>query len=217
MFIFLSHVFFLIWLHILERRKRAVVYLVPKCQRGFPGGTSGKEPACQCRRHKRCGFYPWVRKIPWSREWQPTPVFLPGESHRGAWRATVQRVQQSWTWLNQLSTAQHKLQICVISHNCKRRFGKNPKKSYGTISKLKSMKVTQLCLTLCDPIDCSLSGSCPPGSSLHGILQARILKWVAIPFPGDRPNPGIEPGSLSLQADSLPSESPGKPYIFTTK
>ena len=40
----------------------------------------GKEPACQCRRHKRCGFNSWVRKIPWRRAWQPTPVVLPGES-----------------------------------------------------------------------------------------------------------------------------------------
>ena len=32
-------------------------------------------------RHKRCGFDPWFRKIPWKRKWQPTPVFLPGESH----------------------------------------------------------------------------------------------------------------------------------------
>jgi len=45
---------------------------------GFPGGASFKEPTCQCRRHKRCGFDPW---IPWRRAWQPTPVFLPGESH----------------------------------------------------------------------------------------------------------------------------------------
>ena len=37
--------------------------------------------------------------------------------------------------------------------------------------------VAQLCLTLCDPMDCS-----PPGSSVHGILQARILEWIAIPF-----------------------------------
>ena len=47
---------------------------------GFQGGTSGKEPACQCRRHKRHGFHPWVGKIPWRRAWQPTPVFLPGDS-----------------------------------------------------------------------------------------------------------------------------------------
>ena len=48
---------------------------------GFPGGTCGKEPTCQCRRHKRLRFYPRVRRIPWRRAWQPTPVFLPGESH----------------------------------------------------------------------------------------------------------------------------------------
>ena len=46
----------------------------------IPGGTSGKEPACQCRRHKSCGFDPWVGKIPWRRAQQPPPVLLPGES-----------------------------------------------------------------------------------------------------------------------------------------
>ena len=44
---------------------------------GFPGGTSNKESACQCRRHKRAGFGPWVGEIPCRRAWQPTPVFLP--------------------------------------------------------------------------------------------------------------------------------------------
>ena len=48
---------------------------------GFSGGASGKEPACQCKKRKRCGFNPWVWKIPWRRAWQPTPVFLPGECH----------------------------------------------------------------------------------------------------------------------------------------
>ena len=43
---------------------------------------SGKESACQCWSHRRCRFDPWVRKIPWRRKWQLTPVFLPGESHR---------------------------------------------------------------------------------------------------------------------------------------
>ena len=47
----------------------------------FPGGASGKEPACQCRRRKRLGFDPWVGKISRRRAWQPTPVFLPEESH----------------------------------------------------------------------------------------------------------------------------------------
>ena len=46
---------------------------------------------------------------------------------------------------------------------------------------------------------------------MHGILQAKILEWVAIPSPGDLPNPGIERRSPTLQVDSLPSEPPGKP------
>ena len=53
-----------------------------RATKGFPGGASGKEPAHQCRRPKRCGFHPWVGKIPWRRARQPTPVPLPGESHR---------------------------------------------------------------------------------------------------------------------------------------
>ena len=56
--------------------------------KGLPGYSSGKEPACQCRRHKRHGFDPWVRKILRRRSWQPTPIFLPGESH-GAWWAST--------------------------------------------------------------------------------------------------------------------------------
>ena len=48
---------------------------------GFPGAASGKEPAFQCRKYKRLGFDPWVGRIPWKRARQPTPVFLPEESH----------------------------------------------------------------------------------------------------------------------------------------
>ena len=48
---------------------------------GFPGVTSGKESTCQCRRCKRRGMDPWVGKIPWSKKWQPIPVFLPGKPH----------------------------------------------------------------------------------------------------------------------------------------
>ena len=56
---------------------------------GLPRWLSGKESACQCRSWRRLGFDPWVRKIPRWRKWQPTPVFLPGQSHgqrKGAWR-----------------------------------------------------------------------------------------------------------------------------------
>ena len=51
------------------------------CSLFFPSGTSGKESACQCMRHKRCRFNPWVRKIPWRRKWQANPIFLPGKSY----------------------------------------------------------------------------------------------------------------------------------------
>ena len=63
--------------------------------------------------------------------------------------------------------------------------------------------VIQLCPTLCNSMDCS-----SPGSSDHGILQARILEWVSIPFSGDLPDPGIEPRSPPLQVDSLRPEPP---------
>ena len=59
-----------------------------------------------------------------------------------------------------------------------------------------------VCLTLCDPIDYS-----PPDSSVHRVLQAGMLEWVAISYSGDLPNPGVEPASLCLlhgQAGSVP-------------
>ena len=67
------------------------------------------------------------------------------------------------------------------------------------------VRVAHLCPTLCNPLD----------YAVHGILQARILEWVAFPSPGDLPNPGIESMSPSLQADSLPAEPPGKEVIWT--
>ena len=63
------------------------------------------------------------------------------------------------------------------------------------------VKVAQLCLTLCDPMD----------YTVHGILQARTLEWVANFSWQYLPNPGIEPRSPALQADSLPAEPQGEP------
>ena len=54
-------------------------WLLKSC--GLPRWFSGKESACQCRRPRRCGFDSWVRKFPWRRKWQLTPVFLPEKSH----------------------------------------------------------------------------------------------------------------------------------------
>ena len=67
------------------------------------------------------------------------------------------------------------------------------------------MFVAHSCLTVCDSTDCS-----PPVSSVHGIAQATILEWVAISFSRG----SFQPRSPALQADSLPSEPPRKPYQF---
>ena len=69
--------------------------------------------------------------------------------------------------------------------------------------KVSEVKVAQLCPILCNPKD----------YTVHGSLQARILEWIALPFlQGNLPNPGIEPRSPTLQADSLPTELSGKPH-----
>ena len=124
-------------------------------------------------------------------------------------------------------------------HLCKRMMSFNSAKVHPGVM---LCLVAQSCLTLCNPMDCR-----PLGFSVHGILQARILEWVAMPSggssqpkdqtqvfhiadgfltiwatreaqeywsgypmpsPGALHNPGIEPGSPALQADSLPAELP---------
>ena len=71
-----------------------------------------------------------------------------------------------------------------------------------TLESLES-EVAQSCPTLCDPMDCSL-----PGSSVHGIFQARVLEWAAISFSRGSSQPRIEPRFPALQADTLLSEPP---------
>ena len=73
-------------------------------------------------------------------------------------------------------------------------------------------KLLQLCVTLCDPMDCS-----PPGSSVQGILQARILEWVVMPFSrgSSQQRDGTQsPVSPALQEDSLPLVLPGEALCF---
>ena len=57
------------------------MHMYPFSPEGFPGGSEVKESLYQYRGRRRLGFDPWVRKMPWRRAWQPTPVFLPRESH----------------------------------------------------------------------------------------------------------------------------------------
>ena len=83
--------------------------LVVRVYQDFSGGTSGTEPTCQYSRLKRHGFNPWVRKILRKRKWQPTLLFLTGESHgQKSLGGYSHKVAKSQTWLKWLST-----QTCV--------------------------------------------------------------------------------------------------------
>ena len=76
-------------------------------------------------------------------------------------------------------------------------------------SEVKWNEVAQSCLTLCNPVDCSL-----PGSSVHGILQARIVEWIAISFSRGSSRPRDRTRVSTLEADALTSEPPGKPLTY---
>ena len=178
---------------------------------GFPGGASGRGPACQCRKLRGHGFDPWVGKVPCRRARQPTPVLLPGES---LWTeepggAAVHRVAESDT-----AEAQHRppfrttekilrcksnktFQIFMLKTVIKEDLNKwrnitcswmedNTVKVSNTpqIDTL-CVLVAQSCPTLCHPMDCS-----PPGSSIYGIFQVRILEWIAIFYSRGSSRPG---------------------------
>ena len=123
-------------------------------------------------------------------KWQPSSVFLPGESH--GQRSLVG--YNPWDYKEPDMT-----EWLTHTYGCMyvyMREGKN----YIYI-------FAQLWSSICDPMDCS-----PPGYSVHGILQARILEWVAISFSRGLPDPGIEPRSPAWQADSFLSEPLDKTY-----
>ena len=74
------------------------------------------------------------------------------------------------------------------------------------------VRIIQSCPTLCDPVDCS-----SPGSSVYGIYRQEYQSRLPFPSPGDLPDAETEHKSLALQADSLPSESPGQPNYTPIK
>ena len=82
----------------------AIIYFSPNLRIDFQVALVVKNPSANAGRRKRCRFDPWVEKTPWKGAWQPTPVFLPGESH-GQRSLAVHRVAQSQTQLKQLSKA----------------------------------------------------------------------------------------------------------------
>ena len=162
--------------------------------RGFPGGTSGKEPTCQCRRYKSHGFDPWVRKIPWRRAGQSTPVFLPGES---PWTEEscrlqfmgLQRAGHSWAHRHPHKGWTYDFEmfmifIIVCGKLLPRRQNTLCISWSHTVESLLSLSktsvqfssVAQLCPTLCYPMDCSTPGL-PVHHQLPEFTQTHV-HWI---------------------------------------
>jgi len=168
----------------------------------LPRWARGKETACQCLRNKRHGSIPGWGKSSGGGHGNSLQYFcLENPMDRGAWWAIVHRVTKSWTWLNWLTMHTHTVTcwyptVFIISLysstwlyyfkllprkiQLENKFivcfsiYENPFKGTSDCSKFQCVHI-QLCLTLCDPMDCS-----PPGSSILGIILERILEWVAI-------------------------------------
>ena len=120
-----------LWLLLVEKCLTTHVVYIYKAD-----GTSGKEAACQCRRHKRCGMDPWVGKIPWRRAWQPTPVFLPGDSPWTEEPGRLQsigshRVRHDWSNLAHMQALlwkEYYLAACFLETITIKKWMKNEKK-----------------------------------------------------------------------------------------
>ena len=196
----------------------------------FPDGSPGKESTCNAGNKGDMELIPGLGRSPGGGKCQPTPVFLPGkipwtEEPCGLQSKGSQRAVHDWA-----SKHTHTYTIFISpqynsdsefeNHQNNLNYSNWPKLNYHIIKAysilnfmpspsslpIESGSVKSLsCVRLWDPMDCI-----PPGSSVHGILQARLLEWVAFLSSGALPNPGIKPGSSALKADSLPSVLPGK-------
>ena len=162
-----------------------VTWLGDTVVKNQPAKKKKKRINLQCRRHVGdAGSVLGLGRFPWRRKWQPTPGFLPGESHgqRSLWGYSPWGCKES-------DTTKGLPFLLPVSLRCNWHAGS-------------SCSVTWLCLTPCDPMDCS-----PPGSSDYGIFQAGLLEWVAISssrrsaWPRDRTS--VSCVSSMLQADSL--------------
>ena len=136
----------------------------------------------QCRRPR---FDPWVGKMPWRKEWLPTPVLMPREFHRQRNLARYSPWSYKVTATEQL-TLSFFLSICI----------------YNRI--LKSLSRVRLLVTVAHQASLSM------GFSRHDYWSG--LPFLS---PGDLPNPEIKPGSPALQTRALPSDPPGKPITHT--
>ena len=150
-----------------------------------------KESICQC---KRCGFHPWVRKIPWRREWQSTPVFLPGEFHG------QRSLSQSFSSVTQsCPTLCDHMDSSLIGLFCP---WNSPGRNTGVgchfllqgIFPIQSLNLglphcrqtRYLLLLLLSCFSrvrlCATHRRQPTRLPIPGVLQARTLEWVAISF-----------------------------------
>ena len=158
------------------------------------GGAGGKESTCQCRRHR---FNPWVRKIPWSRKWHPTPLFLPGEFHgqrslvgQSQWSHkesdTTERMSPYCTKLlssARQSGSRNAITILLFNtvltiHATFRHYVRYYLKMIFNVIKHVKVKVlvTQSCPTLCHPMVCPWdSPSRNTGVGCHSLLQGIFL------------------------------------------
>ena len=146
-----------------------------------------------CLQYRRPGFSPWVGKIPWKREWIPTPVFWPGEFHRqrslagyGSWGRKGSDMTEQLSHVHTqhfkiFATAASDFSVALSVLVCTGCYNKN---TIGWVAyKQISISNGSACMLshfsrvrLCNPMDCS-----PPGSSVCRIFQTRILEWVAMP------------------------------------
>ena len=172
---------------------------------GFPGGSDGKEPTCQCRRYRRPRFDPWVRKIPWRRKWQPPALLLSGESHgqsslvgyssRGRKESNM---TEQWT----LSRFQlFSLLFWYLSSNME----------LVAPSWIFSFR-HYLLVSSCRWQWCSSVAFLQRPPRPH-FLFSQETEMVLVRSPwNEHVHIMFEPGSPALQADSLPTELSGKPW-----
>ena len=161
-------------------------------------------PAC-----RKPGFNPLVGRIPWKRKWQSTPAFLPGEFHgqrslmgHSSWNHRV-----GHDWVTNTFTLSLSMTSCWLQRQSHSKLWCYLLKKF-TLSASSVCIHAQSCLTLSNSMNCS-----PPGYSVHGILQARILEWVTISFSKGSPHPGVEPATLmspALADGFFTTASPGK-------
>ena len=166
---------------------------------GFPGSSVVKDPPA--KQEMRCGFSPWVGKIPWRRECQRPPVSLPGNPvDRGAWRAVVHRAAESRTLLSTSTTFStndvYLRTWCILIWITLRTIHILMKILPPTPAFDICCSVAQSRLTLCDPMDCSIPGL-PVLHYLPELVQTHV-HWVGDAIQPSYPLSSPSPPALNL-------------------